>query len=435
MAAVDALGDMLAEEDTRLCRDISEAHCKDQPGNALRMTLAQSAASIGDALADPKVVMPWLMGVVGAPAFLTSMIVPIRESLALLPQILIGASIRRFAVRKRFWIWASVVEGLAVLAMAAVALSSLEGTEAGWPVIGAVVVFSLARSVASIAWKDVLGKTVAKGRRGRVGGHAAAVSGAVAAGVGLYLGLAPEAARPEWLLYALLAAAAAGWGVGALTLTRLQEHPGATEGGRSLSDIAMSQIRLILGDAELRRFLLARALMISTALSSPIYVALAQRSGGGALANLGWLMLATGAAGAVSSSFWGLMSDRSSRAVMALGALISALVGLAALAGLHFEPDLMQGVAPFGAALFVLGVGHAGVRIGRKTQIVDIAGPESKSEYVAVSNTIIGVLLLGVGAAVGALAAFSLEAALLALSVLALAGAGVAFTLRNAQAA
>ena len=120
---------------------------------------------------------------------------------------------------------------------------------------------------------------------------------------------------------------------------------------------------------------------------------------------------------------------------MALGAVISALVGFAVLAGVHFWAGQMQGVAPFGAALFVLGVGHAGVRIGRKTQIVDIAGPESKSEYVAVSNTIIGVLLLGVGAAVGALAAFSLEAALLALSVLALAGAGVAFTLRNAQAA
>jgi len=421
------------DEDGRLCRDISDAQCNEESTNLIRLTAAQVAAKVGDALADPKVALPWLMGVVGAPAFLTSLIVPIRESLALLPQIFVGAAIRRFSVRKYFWIVASLGEAAAVLAMVAVALAGLEGAAAGWPILAAVTAFSLARGVASIAWKDTLGKTVAKGRRGRVGGYASSAAGVVAALVGLYLALAPAEVRPDWLLFAMLAAAAASWAVGAATLGLVAEHPGATDGGRSLLDIARDQARLILNDAELRRFLFARGLMIATALATPFYVALAQRAGGGALGDLGWLMLASGAAGAVSSAFWGRLSDRSSRATMAIGAVICALAGLAVLAGLEFIPGAMTGAGPFAAALFVAGIGHAGVRIGRKTQIVDLAKGDSKSEYVAVSNTIIGVGLLGVGAVVGVISEFSLEAALLALSASALAGAAVASSLKNAQ--
>ena len=77
-----------------------------------------------------------------------------------------------------------------------------------------VTVFSLARGVASIAWKNTLGKTVDKGQRGRVGGYA--VSAAVyASGVGSYLTLSPKAGRPDWLLLALRVAAGASWIVGA----------------------------------------------------------------------------------------------------------------------------------------------------------------------------------------------------------------------------
>lgn len=230
-----------------------------------------------------------------------------------------------------------------------------------------------------------------------------------ASGVGLYLALSPEAARPDWLLLALLAAAGASWIAGALIFFTVNEHDGATDGGRGIKDIARDQIKLILDDSELQRFIFARALMTATALSGPLYVALAQRSGGQALDNLGWLLLASGLAGALSGSFWGMLADRSSRATMAIGALISGLLGFAVLAG------------------------HSGVRIGRKTQI-DIAGGDAKAEYVAVSNTVIGVLLVVIGAGVGAVSAFSLEAGLLLLAVMALSGAAVSMRLENAQA-
>ncbi len=47
------------------------------------------------------------------------------------------------------------------------------------------------------------------------------------------------------------------------------------------------------------------------------------------------------------------------------------------------------------AAIFlVLNVMHGGVRLGRKVHLVDMASGENRAAYVAVSNTVIGVLML-----------------------------------------
>ncbi|HBF98502.1 MAG TPA: MFS transporter permease, partial [Alphaproteobacteria bacterium] len=93
-----------ADDDARLCRDIPEAQCNEQPRSFVLQTLSQALSKIGDSLADAKIVLPWLLGAVGAPMFFVGLLVPIRESLALIPQILVGGYIRHFAVRKWFWV-------------------------------------------------------------------------------------------------------------------------------------------------------------------------------------------------------------------------------------------------------------------------------------------------------------------------------------------
>ena len=89
---------------------------------------------------------------------------------------------------------------------------------------------------------------------------------------------------------------------------------------------------LLIRDPELQKFLTARALMLSTALVGPVYVGLAQAGTGQSLDGLGWLVVASGLAGAFSSSFWGALSDKSSRLTMAVAAMVCGVLGLAVLA-------------------------------------------------------------------------------------------------------
>ena len=72
--------------------------------------------------------------------------------------------------------------------------------------------------------------------------------------------------------------------------------------------------------------------------------------------------------------------------------------------------------------LFVLGVAHDGIRLGRKTYIVDIAEGETRTQYVATSNTAIGFLLLIVGVFTAWLSSLSLLIAILVLTVMVLMG-------------
>jgi hypothetical protein len=66
-------------------------------------------------------------------------------------------------------------------------------------------------------------------------------------------------------------------------------------------------------------------------------------------------------------------------------------------------------------------VSHSGVRAGRKTYLVDMAGGTKRTDYVAVSNSMIGLLLLAAGVLLGALSFLKLH-----VLVLVLAGFGVA---------
>lgn len=423
-----------ADDDARLCRDIPEAQCNEQPRSFVLQTLSQALSKIGDSLADAKIVLPWLLGAVGAPMFFVGLLVPIREALALIPQILVGGYIRHFAVRKWFWVIGSAIEGTSILAMGLLAMFGVSGSLAGWLIIGLLVLFSCARGVASVAAKDTLGKTVSKGKRGKVSGYAATLSGIVACAVGAYFALAPSDFRPDWLLYGLLILAGISWFAAAAAYARIPELPGATEGARGISDLLTAQIKLLLQDRELQKFLLARALMIATALVGPVYVTLAQSRTGQELSALGWLMLATGLASTLSASFWGALSDYSSRATMAMAAAIAGILGFAVLAASYLLPAAMTHIGFYAAVLFILGIAHAGVRIGRKTHIIDLAGGDRKAEYVAVSNTLIGILLLMIGGLVSILLSFGAEAAIAALSTMALLGALTAYRLTHAQA-
>ena len=66
------------------------------------------------------------------------------------------------------------------------------------------------------------------------------------------------------------------------------------------------------------------------------------------------------------------------------------------------------------------------MRAGRKTYLVDLAGGVKRTDYVSVSNTLIGILLLVVGGLTSALSFLAPEALILGLSIMGLVGAFMA---------
>ena len=73
-------------------------------------------------------------------------------------------------------------------------------------------------------------------------------------------------------------------------------------------------------------------------------------------------------------------------------------------------PGLAGTIWLYPLIFFVLMVAHSGVRLGRKTYVVDLASGNRRTDYVAVSNSVIGVVLLLLGSMGAVAQAFSVAA-------------------------
>jgi MFS family permease len=412
------------EEDARICRDISEEACREVPRNVFLLIGSSFLTKLGDTIANPKTTLAWLMSALGAPVTLTGFLVPVRESGSLIPQLVIAAYVRRKPVRKWVWILGSLLQAAAVASMAFVALR-LSGPWAGVGLLVALVVFSLSRGLSSVASKDVLGKTVPRTRRGRVTGISASAAGLASLGVGAALaGLkGDESSRLEF--FVLLALAAVLWLLAAGLYSLVAEEPGETEGGGNALTHTLGKLRLLREDAPFRRFVVARSLLLCSALTAPYLVLLARQHEAAGMGQLGLFILAGGVASMLSAPLWGWLADWSSRRVMIVAGAIAGSLGLFVYAVETLAPSSAGGAWFYPAAFLVLSVAHSGVRLGRKTYVVDLARGNRRTDYVAVSNSVIGVVLLVLGGMGVVAQAFSVSVVVLVLSFFGLAGSAM----------
>ncbi|WP_417686502.1 MFS transporter permease [Pseudidiomarina gelatinasegens] len=430
-------GYLAEDEDARVCKDIPESACNDQPQAFLAHLWSLTLTKLGDSLVSARLVLPWMLTALGAPSIFISALVPLRESLALLPQLFIAQQMRQTPVRKWFWVIGSVGQAFALVGMV-VAILITQGVLLGWAVVILLALFSLSRGVCSVAIKDVQGKTISKTRRGRLSGLAASIAGSLSLVTALVIIFAPEVTNTErdgeaWVFMVLLSFAAALWLIAALIYARVPEVPGATEGGGNALVEALKSIRLLWTDKNFGQFVLTRALLVASAFAIPYIVVMIQRSGDGSLTGLGGLMLASGLAGMLAGRFWGRWSDSASHHVMAAAACLATLIMAVALALYIWQPEYLaqQGLA--GALIFMAAVAHHGARVGRKTYLIDMATQETRAQFTAVSNTVIGVVLL-LGILLGVLETYAgVEAVVGLLIVLGAIAAVRALHLPNVQ--
>ncbi|EAQ25359.1 hypothetical protein [Roseovarius sp. 217] len=381
-----------------------------------------SLSKLADGLLDPKLVLSWLLGALGAPAAYAGMLVPIREAGALLPQLLLGGWLGRMQHRRWMWVVGSAVQGAAAALIAIVALV-LEGWQAGLGICGLLAVLAVARAACSVSYKDILGKTVAQTRRGGVTGLAGSLS---AAGVLVFAVLMLTGVlRSQAAVIGAVALAGLCWGLAALVLAGLSEERSTPE---TVEGIGQRYLKILREDANLRRFVLVRGLLVSAALAPPYMVMLTAQDGG-ALGTLGALVLASSGASLLSSYVWGRMSDHNSPKVLALAGALSALAMVAAIAAVGLGVAQTPGVMP--TILFGLMLAYHGIRQARSVYLVDISEEDRRGPNAALANTAIGVLLLVAGGVGGALSIAGPVLALAGFAGMAGMGGLLALTLRE----
>lgn len=413
--------ELLIDDDDTLAEQLPDAVAAAVPANALKLILASALQKAGDLTVDAKTVLAWLLAGVGAPAVITGLLVPIRESGSMLPQILLSGFVRRKPERRWFWVVGAGGQAAAVAAMALLAATAT-GAVAGWGVLAALAVFALFRSLSSLAAKDVLGRTIPRGARGQVTGTATVASGVIAITVGLSLRLFGGADASPATFALLLGIAAAVWiAAGAVYATIVEPRDRQPDVQGDPDHPFADAAALFREDRTFRRFVLARTLLLVSALSPPFVVVLATQTGGAGLAGLGPFVISSGLASLIGGRLWGRLADRSSRLTMMLGAGIAALVVVVFLGAVQMEA-VRSFTWLYPAVYLLLALAHTGVRVGRKTYIVDLAEGDQRTRYVAVSNTAMGLLLLVAGGLSALVAMLGPEAALLFLAGLGLAG-------------
>lgn len=426
VAAVTALDQralefVFGEGADRVCRDIPEEACDEQPRNLTLHLASLTSTKTGDGIVDPKLVLSWLVGALGGSGVAIGLLVPLRESLALLPQLFIGHRVRYRSTRKQVWAAASFVQGASVAGMGIAALA-LPGAAAVWSIVALVAVFATGRSAASVSYKDVLGKTVSKSKRGTVTGTAASISSAVvlALGAGVAWGAIPLSVTTIGI--GLLVAAGL-WTFAGVLFLQLTEADGATEGGVDGLAAALRNLRLLRDDPQLGRFVATRSLLTVTAIAPPYLLSLT-RGSGSELGSLGPFVVASSVATIVGGRLWGRLSDRSSRQVLIGAGGASTMLFTFAAVGVAATPELLAKPWIAAVLLFLVVLAYQGVRLGRSTHLVDMANEDQRAVYTAVSNTIVGLVILATGVfgvvseIAGLGAVFAVFAVLSALAVL-----------------
>lgn len=398
--------------------------------NSMTFVLANAMQNIADQAAKASTVLPWVIAATGAPGWMTGLLVPIRESGSMLPQAAMQPWVRSRRTRAGIWIAGAIGQAVGV-ALIAIAAATLSGVLAGSVVLIGLAIQALSRSLNSIASKDIQGRTMPKGLRGRVSGLSTMISGIVAVTVGLAIRVfgGEDLSRP--VLALVIGGAALAFVVGAIIFRGVREGEGdevPTE--RERSSWVSDSWRLFVDDAPFRRFVIVRSLLLVSALAPPFVVALSAQRSGSSMSSVATFIIASGVAALLGGRVSGVVSDRSSRKTMIYGAGIASALVVIFIASNWIEPLITQwwwGPVIF----FLLTLIHTGVRVARKTYVVDMAEGDKRTQYVAVANTAMGVILLITGGISSALTAFGPLAALAFLGGLGVAGVLVGRTLEE----
>jgi MFS family permease len=345
-----------------------------------------SCTKLADLLISAKTTLPWLVNSLGAPAWIISLLVPIRESGSLIPQWPLKQRTQHIENRVLIWRWGIVVQGFAI-GMLLFTATLTRGLTAGIGVLGALLLFSLGRALTSLSIKDIQGLNVEKGRRGKLVGLSSSVSGLLSL-LSAGLLMIADSSSSDISIQIMLGFSAALFFFCLILSSGLQanildnEKPQHQENKLWLA---------ISNNDDLKNLIISRCLLLHGALIAPYFVV--NSTSNNDVFQLPYFIIASALASFLSSYLWGKMADKN--AVKTL--FFAALVCLVASISFYLTRSINLWLLDV-SLFFALNLGYAGVRTGRTTYILDIAQGSQRTLYVAAANTTVGYILLGLGA-------------------------------------
>jgi len=367
--------------------------------------------------------------------WMVNMLVPIRESGALLPQAILSNTLAKVERRHRYWL-----AGVAIQMVSAIVIfifaPFMNAAIAGYFVLCSLLLMSISRALVSLTSKDILGAHVDKGKRGKLTGLASSVSG----GVSIILAVTAmfvefEDTRSRLIMIGV--ASASTLMLAMLTTRAIKTHVNTKKESAYFNDASQSQdsagdkntianvLRML--PKQVKRFVLARSLLVHSALVAPFFIL---STGGNSIDSLFGFIVAQASASLISSFLWGKLADKNSVLTMQLGASICIMAILINLGIPLLIPDISQLIIAIGS-FFILSIGHAAIRQGRKIYSVDIYSAHDRTEFVGQTNSFIGVVLLLLGGFYAALSALPSTILMSMMATALVIGIAVCFTLKK----
>lgn len=380
------------EGEERSCQAITEENCSEVPGNFLKNSLSGFCSKLAEQLVSPGITLPWMLSMFGAGMGVSGMLVPLKNLGSLLPQLLISGRIRAYSRRKFFWGVPALFQAFMVL-LIGLAFWKLESPSMEFTVVAALVFFSIASGISSVAFKDVMGKTIPKGQRGRLLATRATGGGLLTLLFGAVLFFFLRDSGNALTVAVLVIGAFILWVLAAVFFLWIDEGKGATEGGRTPIREFKAGWQLLKKDKNFQNFIWARAFLMAIPLAQPYFVLVGKRHTDADLSGLGLFVIAAGLAALLSSPTWGKMADRSSRHLM-MGIAIFGIVNCLLVLGFTVLPGDLQTIYVFAPMILLNMMAHGGARMSRKTYLTDYAPENDRPTYIALANTLIGIFTL-----------------------------------------
>ncbi|MCF2950161.1 MFS transporter [Paraglaciecola aquimarina] len=344
-----------------------------------------TCTKLADLLISASTTLPWLLTSLGAPGWIISLLVPIRESGSLIPQWSIKQKTQDIENRVVLWRFGILAQTSAIFCILLAALFT-RSLMAGLLILFSLIAMSLGRSLTSLSMKDIQGSNIDKGKRGKLVGVASSISGLLSMLTAGLMIIAPQD-KSSTLIQILLGLSVL---LMILSLTLSKHLTANIKASQHQLNKTASIWKTVRSHRALQNLIISRCLLLHGALIAPFFVSFSATNSESF--QLPYFIIASALATFLSSYLWGTLADKSAVRSLTWASLICVVTSVSFYFILPWQVWYLD-IGLF----FILSLGYAGVRTGRKTYLLDIAQGEQRTLYVAAANTTVGYILLALG--------------------------------------